>query len=381
MTGFPEQSTWYAMPYNGGEYAFTDPFSAYSKLDELDVVGDIHLFSIRSGTREVAASRYDDGSWAVAEERPDLPFPGEQGIWYFAEGDYSILRFKTDPAVNAYVDAEIWRPSTGVWVTYPGWTGIGFRVTSGDDNYWPLHESVVPVMMRDYRASEADSELSYWEMREKDTTQFPTWYAVPADGSGDVSFVIAFEAYGELEELDVEGNVELLSAATGLRTVSAHRTADGTWTIPDEKHYRTAIDPSENGDEDETDDKVRQVPTFGRGTRLHQGVVTGDPVSGYDHDYNEYVHYSEDGLEVSTHDGGHWPVDELHTALWVEPEDVPDLLLALGAQSGDDPAELLVRQIQKEVLPGGRVSYNRISLWLKQHGVPYTSASKNVSNL
>jgi hypothetical protein len=123
-------------------------------------------------------------------------------------------------------------------------------------------------------------------------------------------------------------------------------------------------------------DNVRQVPTFGRGTALHQGVVTGDPVSGHDHDFSVYAYLSEDGFEVTTHDDGHWPVDELHTALWVEPEHVPDLILALGGRGGDNPVVLLAQQVQN-----GAISQFGIGNWLSEHGVQYTTDSKNVSNL
>jgi hypothetical protein len=121
---------------------------------------------------------------------------------------------------------------------------------------------------------------------------------------------------------------------------------------------------------------VRQVPTFGRGTRLYEGILTGDPVSGEDHDFTVYAYWSEDGFELTTHDDGHWPVDELHWALWVEPEHVADLILALGGQSGDDPVELLARQMQN-----GVINHFGIGTWLSEHGVPYTHASKSVSNL
>jgi hypothetical protein len=123
-------------------------------------------------------------------------------------------------------------------------------------------------------------------------------------------------------------------------------------------------------------ENARQVPTFGRGAHLDQGVVTGDPVSGHDHDYSVYAYLSADGFEVTTHDDGHWPVDELHTAHWVEPEHVPDLVLALGGRSGDDPVELLAQQVQN-----GNISQFGIGNWFSAHGVPYTSGSKNVSNL
>lgn len=121
---------------------------------------------------------------------------------------------------------------------------------------------------------------------------------------------------------------------------------------------------------------VRQVPTFGRGTRLYRGVVSDDPVTGEDHTHSVWVYHSDDGYEVSTHDGGHWPVDEVHTALWVEPEHIPDLILTLGGKSGDDPVELLAQKVQD-----GAVRPFGILNWFSEHGVPHTFGSKNVSNL
>lgn len=166
--------------------------------------------------------------------------------------------------------------------------------------------------------------------------------------------------------------------------VEAHRMADGTLSKSvhmddpdpddddDDEIDLADIDP----DERQSGDKVRQVTTLGRGRRLHQGVVTGDPVSGYDHDSSVYAYLSGDGFEVTTHDDGHWPVDELHTALWVEPQHVPDLILALGGRSGDDPVELLAQQVRN-----GTVSQFGIGIWFSKHSVPYTTASKSVSNL
>jgi hypothetical protein len=60
----------------------------------------------------------------------------------------------------------------------------------------------------------------------------------------------------------------------------------------------------------------------------------------------------------------------------VGPEHVPDLVLALGGRSGDDPVELLAQQVQN-----GTISQFGIGNWFSAHGVPYTSDSKNVSNL
>lgn len=124
-----------------------------------------------------------------------------------------------------------------------------------------------------------------------------------------------------------------------------------------------------------TDDNVRQreVPTFGRGTCLYRGIVTG---FGHDNDFTVYAYCGEDGFELSTHDDGHWPVDELHWALWVEPEHLADLILALGGQSGDDPVKLLARQMQN-----GVINHSEIGTWISEHGVPYTHAGKSVSNL
>ena len=126
------------------------------------------------------------------------------------------------------------------------------------------------------------------------------------------------------------------------------------------------IDPNENVPQ-------REVPTFGRGTRLYAGTVTA---FGYDNDFTVYAYCGPDGFELSTHDDGHWPVDELHWALWVEPEHVPDLVLALGGQRGDDPVKLLARQIEN-----GVIKRSAISTWIREHGVPFTSDSKSVSNL
>src|SRR5689334_256111 len=92
---------------------------------------------------------------------------------------------------------------------------------------------------------------------------------------------------------------------------------------------------------------TRSVPTFGRGIRLHAGV-TSNPVTGTSDDYVVYAYYSpEDGFfELSTHDDGHWPVDEYHTAQWVEAEHIAVLLDVLAGSSGADPAELFAQRVR-----------------------------------
>ncbi len=128
----------------------------------------------------------------------------------------------------------------------------------------------------------------------------------------------------------------------------------------------------------------RPVPTFGRGTCLYRGVLEGDPVSGEDHKLSVYAQYGEDGFELTSHDGGHYPVDEYHSALWVEPEHVEDLLSALGGTSGDDPVVLLRQRIQDgdiQVKTATSIERVCISDWFQAHGVRYTSAYTTISNL
>jgi hypothetical protein len=140
-----------------------------------------------------------------------------------------------------------------------------------------------------------------------------------------------------------------------------------------------------SNDPGDTNDNRRDVPTFGRGTCVYLGLLTGDPVSGEDHDLSVYASFDEhSGFELTTHDGGHWPVDELHTALWVEPGHVHDLLLALGRNSGDDPVELLAQKIKNGSIPvkeGGPIEGICIDRWFSENGVQYTTDSKRVSNL
>ncbi|OKH76415.1 hypothetical protein EB72_01405 [Mycobacterium sp. SWH-M1] len=91
----------------------------------------------------------------------------------------------------------------------------------------------------------------------------------------------------------------------------------------------------------------RSVPTFGRGIRLHAGT-TSNPVTGTSDDYSVYAYYSPDDgfFELSTHDDGHWPVDEYHQAQWMEADDIAALLKALGGDSGADPARLFAQRVQ-----------------------------------
>ncbi|ABM11939.1 hypothetical protein [Mycolicibacterium vanbaalenii] len=128
----------------------------------------------------------------------------------------------------------------------------------------------------------------------------------------------------------------------------------------------------------------REVPTWSTGTILYSGSISGDPVSGHDHDLTVCASFSEnDGFELAVHDDGHWPVDELHQALWVEPEDVPLLVRALGGGDEDDPVRLMAEGIAngsirvKTAIPIERVA---IFDWFKEKGVPYTSDSRFVSN-
>jgi hypothetical protein len=95
----------------------------------------------------------------------------------------------------------------------------------------------------------------------------------------------------------------------------------------------------------------REVPIFGRGTCIYTGVLKGDPY-GHDHDLSLYASCSEhSGFELTIHDDGYGHVDELHTAMWVEPEHVRDLLFALGGEIEDDPVELLAQQIKDGSIP------------------------------
>ncbi|PWQ88614.1 hypothetical protein DKX15_18355, partial [Enterococcus faecium] len=84
--------------------------------------------------------------------------------------------------------------------------------------------------------------------------------------------------------------------------------------------------PSARGKQMASDGQARpkrEVPTWSSGTSLYGGSISGDPVSGHNHDLIVCARSIEDGgFEVAVHDDGHWPVDELHQALWVEPEDV-----------------------------------------------------------
>jgi hypothetical protein len=134
----------------------------------------------------------------------------------------------------------------------------------------------------------------------------------------------------------------------------------------------------------ETNDRKREVPTFGRGECVYRGVMS-NPVTGTDDDLSVYAFFSEDkGFELTIHDDGHYPVDERHTAVWVEPEHVPDLLRALGGIIGDDPVELLAQQVKNgsiAVQESNRIKSVRIFEWFRENGVPYTSDSKSVSNL
>jgi hypothetical protein len=191
-----------------------------------------------------------------------------------------------------------------------------------------------------------------------------------------------------LNELNVEGNIELRSTRTATRELVASRAADGTWTssfLDDDYDDEKETDmPDIDPDEHQTGDDVREVPIYGRGTRIYEGVLSGDPVTGHDHDLTVYAHYSKDGFELTTHDDGYYPVDERHSALWVKPEHVPDLVLALGGNSGDDPVELLAQQIQEGVIPvktGWSIERLCLSNWFTEHGVPYTTAYESVSNL
>jgi hypothetical protein len=69
MTGqAPTLSTWYAMPADGGEYPYTNPFDAHLKLDELGVAGDVELYSTRTGSRDLVASRQADGAWTLPDD-------------------------------------------------------------------------------------------------------------------------------------------------------------------------------------------------------------------------------------------------------------------------------------------------------------------------
>jgi hypothetical protein len=137
-----------------------------------------------------------------------------------------------------------------------------------------------------------------------------------------------------------------------------------------------------SNDPSEANGRKREVPTFGRGECLYRGVVS-NPVTGSSEDFSVYAFYSDEGFELTTHDDGHYPVDELHTAMWVEPEHVPDLLRALGGNIGDDPVELLARQIENRAITvenRGSSEGVPISRWFRERGVPYTTDSKFVSN-
>lgn len=158
--------------------------------------------------------------------------------------------------------------------------------------------------------------------------------------------------------------------------------AAGTFTLPISRPRKQDAPMDESAGD--LPKAVRSVPTFGRGTCLYRGVLRGDPSSGQDHDFTVYAYFSVDGFEVTTHDGGRWPADEVHSALWVEPEHVDALVSALGGRSGDDPVWLLARRIEEGVVPvkaGEQVEYASIDAWFSERGVHYTTGSKRVSNL
>lgn len=121
----------------------------------------------------------------------------------------------------------------------------------------------------------------------------------------------------------------------------------------------------------------RPVPTFGRGILLHAGTAS-NPVTGTSDDHSVWAFYSpEDGFfELSTHDDGHWPVDEYHQAQWVEADDIAALLKALGGDSGADPAELFAQRVQH-----GIIGVKEVPNWLSRNAIPYSSGSQSVSNL
>ncbi|PQE01770.1 hypothetical protein CYL16_06915 [Mycobacterium sp. EPG1] len=107
-------------------------------------------------------------------------------------------------------------------------------------------------------------------------------------------------------------------------------------------------------------------------------------MSGHNHDLIVCARSIEDGcFELAVHDDGHWPVDELHQALWVEPEDVPLLVRALGGNDDDDPVALMAEGIANssiQVKTASPIQHVAIFGWFKEKGVPYTSGSKSVSN-
>jgi hypothetical protein len=59
------------------------------------------------------------------------------------------------------------------------------------------------------------------------------WYAVPAGTGQEYPSRTPFGAHLKLEQLDVQGNIELVTAA-GRRDIVACRAADGTWYGPDD---------------------------------------------------------------------------------------------------------------------------------------------------
>jgi hypothetical protein len=63
------------------------------------------------------------------------------------------------------------------------------------------------------------------------------WYAVPAGGDQEYPSRTPFGAHLKLNQLNVEGCVELVTAA-GRRDVVAYRRADGYWMTPDEAEHQ-----------------------------------------------------------------------------------------------------------------------------------------------
>lgn len=128
----------------------------------------------------------------------------------------------------------------------------------------------------------------------------------------------------------------------------------------------------------------RRVPPFGRGTRVYSGVLTGDPVTGKDHDLVVYAEYNEtDGFELCIYDSASWPVKDQDFALWVTPEHTPALLNAVGALSTDDLIERLTQRLSDGSIPvkeGEWIERVCLPRWFRDNGVEYTSDSAQHDN-
>ncbi|HEY7051788.1 MAG TPA: hypothetical protein VH496_06585, partial [Mycobacterium sp.] len=78
------------------------------------------------------------------------------------------------------------------------------------------------------------------------------WFVIPADGGEEQWYRTPFQAHMELDKLGVEGDIEHWSERTQRRELSAHRNADGTWTVPDKTsepmNVRKALDELAYGD-------------------------------------------------------------------------------------------------------------------------------------